>query len=232
MEVTCSTIDDFMSLVLLTCRAPDAILGYIFVSDEIYGSSRRLHVRRQMTSCHFALRTCHAPDCHTGAYFPFQMRFMDLHLCHMFDDRWFYVARFLTCHTFDAILGHITVLDEIYRSWWSCALIPICETYIETIIYSLSLGWFLSGAFLELPSQGCTPTLRCHHAFLPRDAPLIYGSDSVVDMDDLDRADLSSSDFPTYHIWMPHRSVFPILFEICRSPTDLHDQDSCPIHVF
>ena len=31
---------------------------------------------------------------------------------------------------------------------------------------------------------------------------------------------------------MPHRSVFPILIEICRSPTDLHDQDSCPIHVF
>ncbi|KAL6327901.1 hypothetical protein AAG906_027307 [Vitis piasezkii] len=30
--------------------------------------------------------------------------------------------------------------------------------------------------------------LRCHHAFLPRDAPLIYGSDSVVHVDDLDRA--------------------------------------------
>ena len=29
-KVTCSTIDDFMSLVLLTCRAPDAILGHIF----------------------------------------------------------------------------------------------------------------------------------------------------------------------------------------------------------
>ena len=55
--------------------------------------------------------------CHTGAYFPFQMRFMDLHLCRMFDDRWFHVARFLTCHTFDAILGYITVLDEIHRSW-------------------------------------------------------------------------------------------------------------------
>ena len=29
-EVTCSTIDDFMSFVLLTCCAPDATLGYIF----------------------------------------------------------------------------------------------------------------------------------------------------------------------------------------------------------
>ena len=39
-------------------------------------------------------------------------------------------------------------------------------------------------------------TLKCHHAFLPRDAPLIYGPDSVADMDDL-----SSFDFPTYHIF-------------------------------
>ena len=29
-EVTCLTIDDFMSFVLRTCRAPDAILGHIF----------------------------------------------------------------------------------------------------------------------------------------------------------------------------------------------------------
>ena len=44
-EVTCSTIDDFMSPVLLTCHTSDAILGHISISDEIYGSSRRSHVR-------------------------------------------------------------------------------------------------------------------------------------------------------------------------------------------
>ena len=45
-EVTCSTIDDFMTLVLLTCHTSDAILGHISVSDEIYVSSRRSHIRR------------------------------------------------------------------------------------------------------------------------------------------------------------------------------------------
>ena len=45
MEVTRSTIDDFMSPILLTCRTSDAILGHISISDEIYGSSRRSHVR-------------------------------------------------------------------------------------------------------------------------------------------------------------------------------------------
>ena len=30
-EVTCSTIDDFMSLIILTCHASDTILGHIFL---------------------------------------------------------------------------------------------------------------------------------------------------------------------------------------------------------
>ena len=45
-EVTCSMINDFMSPVLLTCHTSNSVLGYIFVSNEIYGSSRRSHVRR------------------------------------------------------------------------------------------------------------------------------------------------------------------------------------------
>ena len=44
-RITCLMRDGFMSLVLLTCRAFDAILGHIFVSDEIYGSSWMSHVR-------------------------------------------------------------------------------------------------------------------------------------------------------------------------------------------
>ena len=36
MEVTCPTTDDFMSFVPWTCRIPDATLGHISVSDEIY----------------------------------------------------------------------------------------------------------------------------------------------------------------------------------------------------
>ena len=105
----------------------------------------------EMISCHlfFWLVT------HSMSYwgiFSFRMRFMDLHGGHMFDDKWFLVARSSTYHTFDAIMGHISVLDEIYRSWWSCMLILICETYAETMIYLLSLRWFLREAFQELPS--------------------------------------------------------------------------------
>ena len=55
----------------------------------------------------------------------------------MFDDRWFHVTWFLTYRTFDAILGHISVLDEIYKSSWSCMLIPTCEMYAETMTCSL-----------------------------------------------------------------------------------------------
>ena len=43
--------------------------------------------------------------CHTGAYFPFQMRVMDLHLCRMIDDRWLHVARFPTCLASDGHTG-------------------------------------------------------------------------------------------------------------------------------
>ena len=46
-----------------------------------------------------------AHRCHTGAYFSFQMRFMDLHLCRMIDDRWFDIARFPTCRASDAHTG-------------------------------------------------------------------------------------------------------------------------------
>ena len=52
-------------------------------------------------------------------------------------------------------------------------------------IFTMIPQWNLSGvAQLGLHFS----TLRCHHVFLSRDAPLIYGSDSVVDMDDLDCA--------------------------------------------
>ena len=112
MKVICSTIDDFMSLVFLTCRASDAILGHIF------------HFRWDLWI------------------------FTDV-ACSLIDD---FMSPDLQPITSDAKLGHNTILDEIYRSWWSCALIPICKMYAETRIYSLSLQWFLSGASRESPN--------------------------------------------------------------------------------
>ena len=78
------------------------------------------------------------------------------------------------------ILGHISFSIEIYGSSWSCTLIPTYEIHFDTMFPP----WSLSGV-TQLGLH--LATLRCHHAFLPRDAPLIYGSFSVVHVDDLDR---------------------------------------------
>ncbi|RVW34371.1 hypothetical protein CK203_092145 [Vitis vinifera] len=71
--------------------------------------------------------------------------------------------------------------DEIYGSSWSCMLIPTYEIHIDMMFPP----WSLSGV-TQLGLHFTTP--QCHHAFLPGDAPLIYGSNSVVHVDDLDRA--------------------------------------------
>ena len=79
------------------------------------------------------------------------------------------------------ILGHISFSIEIYGSSWSCTLIPTYEIHFDTMFPPSSLsGVTQLGLHLT--------TLWCHHAFLPRDASLIYGSFSVVHVDDLDRA--------------------------------------------
>ena len=99
--------------------------------------------------------------------------------CAMMDDFMTFVLR--TCRAPDAILGHISVSIEIYGSSWSCMLIPTYEIHIDTMFPP----WSLSGV-TQLGLHFAM--LRCHHAFLPRDAPLINGSDSVVHVGDLDRA--------------------------------------------
>ena len=44
---------------------------------------------------------------------------------------------FFIYHTFDVILGHISISDEIYGSSWSCMLVPIYEMYAEMMARSL-----------------------------------------------------------------------------------------------
>ena len=45
---------------------------------------------------------------------------------------------FLTYHTYDAILGHIFVSIEIYRSSWSCMIISTNEIHVEMMTFLLS----------------------------------------------------------------------------------------------
>ena len=54
----------------------------------------------------------------------------------------------IRCH-----IGAYFRSDEICRSRGSCALILICEMYVEMMIYSLSSRWFLSGAYREPSSR-------------------------------------------------------------------------------
>ena len=57
---------------------------------------------------------------------------------HTFDDAWFDVVRFSTYYTSDSILGHISVLIEIYRSSWSRMIIPTYEIHVEMMTCLLS----------------------------------------------------------------------------------------------
>ena len=74
------------------------------------------------------------------------------------------LSDFMIYHTFDAILGHISSLAEIYRSSRSCMLISTYKIHIET----MTLQWSLSGA-IQLGLH--LSALRCHHASF-RDTPL------------------------------------------------------------
>ena len=61
----------------------------------------------------------------------------------------------------------------------------VCRDDDLFVIFTMISQWSLLGvAQLGLHFS----TLKCHHAFLLGGAPLIYGFDSVIDMDDLDRA--------------------------------------------
>ena len=173
--------------------------------------------------------TCRATDAHTGAYFPFQMRFMDLHLCRMIDDRWFHVARFLTCHMFDAHTG------AYYSSRWDLRiLVGLCTyPYLRDVCRDNDLFTI----FMMIPQRSLSrvaqsdlhfSSLKCHHAFLLGDALLIYLSDSVIDMDDLDRAFDGRWLEPIWFFDLSHfrchtRVYSPFRLRFVDSPTDLHD---------
>ena len=90
--------------------------SWICVHDSVMDSDdhcymfddRWFHVARFLT--------CRASNAHTGAYFPFRMRFMDFHGGHMCDDGWFHdicssdLSR-TWCHT-----GAYSFPEDLYGS--------------------------------------------------------------------------------------------------------------------
>ena len=126
-------------------------------------------------------------------------------------------------HTSDAILGHISLSVEIYRSSWSCMIISTYEIHIK-LMNSFILRWFLSGASFRPFSQ--THTFLYLNVFmflLLRD--VFWYVDSIqlwtwiTRITHLVMDDLVPSYFSTYHhtsdAILGHISV---LVEICRSP--------------
>ena len=103
-----------------------------------------------------------------------------------FDYGWSDVVRFFFSiyNTSDSILGHIFVSIEIYKSSWSCMLVPTYEIHTETMTCLLSyydLPWkpFLS----HLVRPTLFRRLDVIMLLLLGDASLICWSDLASDMD-------------------------------------------------
>ena len=147
----------------------------------------------------FIFLTCRTPDAILGRIFRL-LWVMVLHMCRVFDDRWFHATRSATYHTSDAILGHISISIEIYGSSWSCMLILICETYAEMTIYSLSSRWFLSGAYREPSRQA--------HAFRCLDVDMLSSEGRLFYMWDW---------FSCRHRWFEFIWFFDMLHSRCHT---------------
>ena len=94
---------------------------------------------------------------------PIQLRIWMTGIAHlMMDDPM--LSDFSIYHTFDVILGHISVLVELFRSPLICMIIPTYEIHAETMTYLLSYHDLVGKPLL---SHLVKPTLlifRCPHA--------------------------------------------------------------------
>ena len=98
------------------------------------------------------------------------------------------LSDFSIYHTFDVILGHISVLVELFRSPLICMIIPTYEIHAEMMTCLLSYHDPIVEPFL---GHSVKPTLlmfRCPHASSFERRLLICGFDSSRDLDDWDHA--------------------------------------------
>ena len=98
------------------------------------------------------------------------------------------LSDFLIYHTSDAILRHISISVEIYRSSWSCMIISTYEIHTEMMTCLLS---YHDPLVEPLLGHSVRPTLlifRCPRASSFERCLLICEFDSIVDLDDWDHA--------------------------------------------
>ena len=96
------------------------------------------------------------------------------------------LSDFLIYHTYDVILGHISLSVAIYRSSWSCMIISTYEIHTATMICLLSYHDPLVEPLLSHLVRPTHLIFRYHHAYSSRRRLLMFRPDLVVDMDDWD----------------------------------------------
>ena len=139
------------------------------------------------------MSSCFLPGYASWSMDPIQLwRWMTRIMYLMMDDLvsfGFFDLSYVRCHT-----GAYPVLDEIYRSSWSCMLISTYEVHTET----MTLQWSLTGT-IQLGLH--LSALRCHHASF-RDTSLdlwVRLWTWMTEIMYLTMDDLMSPDFSTYH---------------------------------
>ena len=90
---------------------------------------------------------------------------------------------FFAYHAFGSILGRISLSVEIYRSSWSYMIISTYEIHIETMTCLLSYHDPLVEPLLGHLVRA-TLIFRCPHASSSERHLLMFGPNSVVDVDD------------------------------------------------
>ena len=123
-EVTCATIDDFMTSVLRTCRASDAILGHIFYFGwdlRIFTEVTCATTDDFMTS---VLWTCHASDAILGHIFRFRW---DLWIFTYVV--WSMIDDFMSPDFWPVIRSMPTHTGAYYRSRWDLQILVGLCTY-------------------------------------------------------------------------------------------------------
>ena len=158
------------------------------------------------------------------------------YIYHTFDDGWFHVTRFLTYHIFDAILGHISLPVEIYRSSWSRMIMPTYEIHVEMMIYLLSYHDLPVEPFFDHSVRPTPFDIWVSSCFSFWET-LLWSVDPIqlwiwmARFTYLVMDDLVSSGFLTYHTSDAILGYIPFLVEIYRFPLICMTIPSYEMHV-
>ena len=94
------------------------------------------------------------------------------------------LSDFSIYHASNAILVHISLLVEIYRSSWSCMIISTYEMYTEMMTCLFSYHDLLVEPLLGHSVRLTFFIFRYYHAYSSGRCLLICGFDSTMDLDD------------------------------------------------